>query len=78
MKLYYFESCRFCQRVLATIDELGIKDRFEYLDIQEHPEFGDELEKMNGSRQVPCLVVNGKPMLESMDIIAYLRKTFLK
>lgn len=78
MKLYYFESCRFCQRVLSTIDELGIEDKFEYLDILKHPELGDELEKMNGTRQVPCLVVDGKPMLESMDIIAYLRKKFPK
>ena len=76
MNLYYFESCRFCQRVLATIDELNIRSKIELRDIQEHTEFGDELEKMNGTRQVPCLVVDGKPMLESSDIIAFLKKKF--
>ncbi len=78
MKFYYFAACRFCQRVLTTIDELNIRSHFEFLDILENPEFGDELEKMNGTRQVPCLVVDGKPMLESMDIIAFLNKKFKK
>lgn len=76
MKLYYFDSCRFCQRVLSTIDELGIREEFEFLDILENPEFGEELEKLNGTRQVPCLIVDGKPMLESMDIIAFLKKNY--
>ena len=78
MKFYYFAACRFCQRVLTVIDELNIRSHFQYLDILEHPEFGDELEKLNGTRQVPCLVVDGKPMLESMDIIAFLKKKFAK
>lgn len=78
MQFYYFAACRFCQRVLTTIDQLGIRDQLEFRDIQEHPEFGDELEKMNGTRQVPCLVIDGKPMLESMDIIAFLNKKFKK
>jgi glutaredoxin 3 len=78
MKFYYFATCRFCQRVLTTIDALNIRSHFEFLDIQEHPEFGEELEKLNGTRQVPCLVVDGKPMLESLDIISYLNKKFKK
>jgi glutaredoxin 3 len=76
MKFYYFAACRFCQRVLTTIDELNIRNQIEFLDIQEHPEHGDYLEKLNGTRQVPCLVIDGKPMLESMDIIAFLKKKF--
>lgn len=76
MKLYYFAACRFCQRVLTTIDQLNIRNHIEFLDIQENTSYGDELEKLNGTRQVPCLVVDGKPMLESMDIIAFLKKKF--
>jgi glutaredoxin 3 len=76
MILYYFQSCRFCQRVLTIIDQLGIKSKIELRDILEHPAFGDELEKLNGGRQVPCLIVDGKPMLESMDIISFLKKKF--
>ncbi len=78
MKFYYFASCRFCQRVLTTIDQLNIRNEFEFLDILEEPSFGDELEKMNGTRQVPCLVIDGKPMLESLDIISFLKKKFAK
>lgn len=76
MKLYYFASCRFCQRVLSTIDELGIGDQIEFLDILEDSAARDALEKLNGTTQVPCLVVDGKPMLESMDIISFLKKKF--
>ena len=72
MKLYYFASCRFCQRVLTVIDELNIRSHIEFLDIHEQPEHAEALEKLNGTRQVPCLVIDGKPMLESMDIIAFL------
>ncbi len=55
---------------------MGIQDKIQLLDILENPKFGDDLEKLNGTRQVPCLVIDGKPMLESMDIIAFLKKKF--
>ncbi|MCC7460160.1 MAG: glutathione S-transferase N-terminal domain-containing protein, partial [Proteobacteria bacterium] len=61
-----------------TIDELNIRNQIEFLDIQEVPKHGDDLEKLNGTRQVPCLVIDGVPMLESMDIIAFLKKKFSK
>ncbi len=32
----------------------------------------DDLVSLTGKTQVPCLVINGEPMLESDDIIAYL------
>ena len=53
MKLYYFASCRFCQRVLTVIDELNIRSHIEFLDIHEQPEHAEALEKLNGTRQVP-------------------------
>ena len=34
--------------------------------------FKDELIKIVGKNQVPCLIVDGYPMLESDDIIKYL------
>ena len=76
MILYYFEACPFCQRVLSTIRQLDIGDKIEMRDIHENPDFEQELIKLNGMRQVPCLVVDGKPMLESMDINNFLTKKF--
>ena len=37
------------------------------------PQHRQELLDMNGTTQSPCLVIDGKPMLESADIIAYLK-----
>ncbi|MCB0271547.1 MAG: glutathione S-transferase N-terminal domain-containing protein [Bdellovibrionales bacterium] len=76
MILYYFEACPFCQKVLKMIDELGISDRIDFRDTSEFPTFREELIKLNGRTQVPCLVVDGKPMLESDDIVIFLRKNF--
>lgn len=76
MILYYFEACPFCQKVLKRIRELGIQDKIELRDTRKESKFLDELKKLNGKTQVPCLVVNGKPMLESDDINSFLSKTF--
>ena len=35
----------------------------------------NDLVRIGGKKQVPCLVINGKPLYESDDIIAYLRST---
>lgn len=33
----------------------------------------NDLIRIGGKKQVPCLVMNGKPMYESDEIITYLR-----
>jgi len=73
--LYHFENCSFCIRVSEAIARLKVPD-VELRDILEDPEYMDELIAMNGQRQVPCLIIDGKPMLESLDIIDFLEKTF--
>jgi len=76
MILYYFEPCPFCQKVLLVIDELHLDEKIEFRDTLEQPQFRDELVQLNGKTQVPCLVINGEPMLESDDIIAYLKENY--
>lgn len=76
MTLYYFEACPFCQNVLNIIDELHLSDQITFRDTVQNPEHRDTLIQLNGSSQVPCLVVDGKPMLESDDIIAYLKENY--
>ena len=73
--LYQFESCPYCQIVREAIERLKVPD-VEVRDILDKPEYRDELIKMNGTRQVPCLVIDGKPMLESADIVQFLERTF--
>jgi glutaredoxin len=42
--------------------------------IQEDPQALKELMTLTGKTQVPCLVVDGNPMLESEDIIKWLER----
>ena len=69
--LYMYNTCPYCQKVIRYIDESGRKD-IEYRNIHESPEAADELVKVGGKRQVPCLFINGNPLYESDDIISWL------
>jgi glutaredoxin len=66
--LYYKPTCPYCVRVTAFMEQNGIECKMRNtLDSAAR----DELVAINGKTQVPCLVIEGKPMLESSDIIAY-------
>lgn len=45
-------------------------------DITSEPGARDELIRVGGKAQVPCLFIDGAPLYESDDIIAYLSKAF--
>jgi glutaredoxin 2 len=68
MKLYLFEHCSLCFRVrmMAALKRLHL---------QEAMVLDDDTETMVGlvgKRQIPILVKDdGKPMLESMDMVMY-------
>lgn len=67
--LYFKPTCPYCQKVLAYMAEQDIA--CEMRDTLE-PGVRDELIEIGGKGQVPCLVIDGQPMYESDDIIAYL------
>ena len=73
--LYHFEACPYCKIVRQAIQRLHVP-QVEYRDILENPLYKEELIKLNEIRQVPCLVIDGQPMLESKDIIHFLEKNF--
>jgi glutaredoxin 3 len=73
MKLYYFESCPFCRKVLSFLEKH--EHEVELIDVKKNNLAKEELIKLNeGVFQVPCLVVDGKPMLESDSIIEFLKE----
>lgn len=72
--LYHFESCPYCAKVRKVVAELDID--LEMRDTRENDAYREELVKLTGRTQVPCLVIDGKPMHESDDIVDYLRKNF--
>ncbi|MGI6755049.1 MAG: glutaredoxin family protein [Atopobiaceae bacterium] len=69
LKLYVRPGCPFCARVDRFMEKNDIQ--VEHLDVTEGTN-GDDLERIGGKRTCPCLLIDGKPMYESMDIIKYL------
>ncbi len=72
LELYHMESCPFCRKVRGYIEKNGLKSQITYHDINQDPAAAERLEALNGDDQVPCLTVDGKPMLESEEIIEWL------
>ena len=71
--LYKKETCPFCRKVMGFISSAGWTDVI-YRDIVEDPDAADELARVGGKRQVPCLFIDGKPLYESLDIIKWLEE----
>lgn len=72
LTLYYFPSCPYCGRVLQYLRQNKINIPMK--DTALYPENRQELIKIGGKSQVPCLVIDGEPMYESMDIIEWLKE----
>jgi glutaredoxin 2 len=69
MKLYLFEHCSLCFRVRMAAALKGLR-------LSEVPVLDDDTEAMTrlvGKRVIPILIKNdGRPMLESMDMVGYI------
>ncbi len=72
LELYYFDSCPYCQRVLKVVDKLNLK--VSLLDIYDNTNHMQKLMYITGRKTVPCLFINGEPMFESADIMAWLER----
>jgi len=71
---YFFPQCPFCFRVQKVIDQYKIP--VNYFNIHQDANALNKLIKDTGVKTVPCLYINGKPMHESADIIAWLQQNF--
>jgi glutaredoxin len=78
LELFHFESCPYCRKVRNYIDQIGVKSQIEYHDILQDKKAHERLMALNDDEQVPCLVIDGEPLLESSDIIAWLKENFKK
>lgn len=74
LELYFFPECPYCQIVESALKETGLNKSVTYLDVRKDTKNRDNLVKMTGRGTVPCLVIDGKPMLESKDIATWLHK----
>ena len=73
LKLYMFSECPYCQKVLREIEASGRTD-VELHNIHENEGDREELIRVGGKQQVPCLFIDGKPMYESGDIVMWLQE----
>ena len=76
LTLYQFESCPYCVWVLDYMRQNNIQIPIK--DIHIDPKNSEELIKIGGKSQVPCLVIDGKALYESLDIIEWLKKNYKK
>ncbi len=74
LTLYHFEGCPYCGRVRDFMTQNNISISLK--DIHAKPAYRDELIKIGGKKQVPCLVIDGKALYESLDIIEWLKKNW--
>jgi glutaredoxin len=76
LTLYHFDGCPYCHRVREYLRQEGITVPMK--DIRQNPTDKQELTKIGGKAQVPCLVIDGKPLYESMDIIEWFKQNKAK
>lgn len=70
LKMFFKPTCPFCLKVIDYIEINKIK--VDLSDINDNVNASD-LVKIGGKRQVPCLLIDGKPLYESDDIIKWFK-----
>jgi glutaredoxin len=68
--LYYKPACGYCQKVLRFMEKNTMA--FPMKNTGESVGAREELLKVGGKSQVPCLFIDGRPLYESDDIIRWL------
>ena len=74
--LYRLQACPFCERVVNTLDELGLAYRSRFVEPMHSDR--DVVKRLSGKRTVPALVdePTGVTLTESANIVAYLERTY--
>ena len=72
LTLYHFQDCPYCARVRDFLAQNGIDVPMK--DTHENPAYRAELIQIGGKPQVPCLVMDGKALYESLDIMEWFKK----
>ena len=77
LELYFYNECGFCESVLNCMANLHCEDKIIKKNIRENPEYEKELIRLSGTKTVPVLVIDGKPLPGSEQINQYLVGRFL-
>jgi glutaredoxin len=68
--LYYLPWCPYSQKVIRFLEE--IHKTVPMTNLQKNTQGREDLQRIGGKMQVPCLIVNDCPLYESDAIIAWL------
>lgn len=68
--LYYLPWCPYCQKVLDYLKQTH--RTVPTKNLQQDTKGKDDLRRIGGKMQVPCLIIDGKAMYESAAIIQWL------
>lgn len=74
MQFFHLWACPYCEKVRRHIEANGLEKKMTYRELHEDPEARIELKKITGESKVPCLVADGKPILESEQIIIWMQQ----
>lgn len=72
LELFKRDTCPYCVKVQMLIEELGVEDQVEQLDITRDADARRRLVEVGGKQQVPCLFIDGEPLYESRDIMNWI------
>lgn len=75
LTLYVMTGCPYCIIVKRFLADNGVT--IPERNISTDTEAERTLIAVGGKRQVPCLFIDGKPLYESSDIIAWLQENLL-
>ena len=67
--LYVKSHCGHSRRALLAVDNLRLRDSLKVINVSDNPAGTADLEKVGGKNQAPCLVLGGKPLYESAELI---------
>ena len=73
--LYVMTGCPYCIKVKRFLADNGVT--IPERNISTDPDAEQTLIAVGGKRQVPCLFIDGKPLYESSDIIAWVQEHLL-
>jgi glutathione S-transferase len=78
LQLYHRWECPLSARVRDFIETHNIDDKIEYIELTEAPDAASRVAQLTGGSQVPCLVIDGEPKLESTAIVQWLDQNLVR
>jgi glutaredoxin 3 len=75
--LFHRWHCPYSKRVRDFIEENQLQFQINFHEIEEEVQAREKLVRLTGGQQVPCLVINGRPKLQTEKIIEWLKKNML-